>query len=108
MSYFESGVRMSMYELALLHAAARARRVFVRGAVTRLFSRRPGEDARTFHRRLHAGAADEPAVDLAQADRGPLFAALLRGDVALPEGASCYAVFREQTTPTIAAADLIA
>jgi hypothetical protein len=37
-----------------------------------------------------------------------VLAALLRGDIALPEGSTCYALFREGIADVIAASDLIA
>ncbi len=46
-----SGARTSMYDLALLHAAARARRVFIRDGDLRMLERTPGEDAVSFLRR---------------------------------------------------------
>jgi hypothetical protein len=111
--YFGSGVRPSMYDLALLHAAARARRVWLRahdGSVV-LHRRAPAEDAATFLARLRSRDAGEPA-DLANLlhglDDGPIFAALFRGDIDLPAGSVVYALFRERVTAPIAAADLLA
>jgi hypothetical protein len=36
-----------------------------------------------------------------------VIALLYRGDLALPAGSAAYALFRETTTPTISAADLL-
>ena len=48
MAYFASGVRPSMYDLALLHAAARCDRVIVRGAGVKCFARRPPKTIHVF------------------------------------------------------------
>jgi hypothetical protein len=111
MSYFGSGVRPSIYDLALLHAAARAERVFVRGhhpPSVAQFVRRPDESAFAFHQRLASGAADEPRSRPPRADGPPLMAILYRGDLQLPARSAVYALFREQLTPTLAASDLLA
>lgn len=111
--YFGSGVRPSMLDLALLHAAARAGRVFLRpeGAAAsdpvKLFVRRPGEPVPAFHQRLVRGEADEPRARPPRPDGPPLLALLHRGDVELPEGSTAYALFRERVTPSLAAADLL-
>lgn len=103
-AYFGSGIRMSMRELSLLHAAARARRVILRGRTCRAYERRDGETAAAFLARL--GGTPDAEVDATSL--APQFAALFRDDLELPPGATCYALFRERGTPTIAAADLIA
>ncbi|HUQ04828.1 MAG TPA: MXAN_6230/SCO0854 family RING domain-containing protein [Kofleriaceae bacterium] len=108
--YFGSGVRSSMYDLALLHAAARGQRVWLRDASggVRLVRRGAGEDASAFLARLRRDDAGEPArLDDALAG-GPVLAALLRGDVDLPAESVAYALFRERVTAPIAAADLLA
>jgi hypothetical protein len=107
MTYFASGVRLSMYELGMLHAAARCERVFVRGATVSQFVRRPGEGADAFLGRLLAGAADEPRARPPRADGPALLAFLRRGDIELPKESQSYALFREQVTPTLAASDLL-
>lgn len=105
--YFASGVRISMYELALLHAAARGRQVIVRGAGgARGFVRTANESAEAFLRRIRAGEGASPAV-LPAAAGPPVFAALVRGDLELPAGSVCYALFREQVIAPIAASDLL-
>ena len=107
-AYFGSGVRTSMYDLALLHAAARAERVWLRardGSVVRL-RREPGEDAAAFLARL----TSEPGEPAALADAltgGPVLAALVHGDLDLPDGSTAYALFRERVVAPIAAADLL-
>ncbi len=102
--YFASGVRMSMYELALLHAASRAREVFVRGTETRRFERAPGESSATFLKRL---LHDEgQSSEVAGLSRHPeVTAFLLRGDLELAEQTSRYVLFPETIAGTTAAAD---
>ncbi len=105
-AYFASGLRPTMYDLALLHAAARGRRVWLRttdGSVRR-FVRGATEDAPAFLARLStAGAGDLASLPT---DLGAsTFAALHRGDLDLPTGATCYALFRERVIAPIAAAD---
>jgi hypothetical protein len=107
MAYFASGVRPSLYDLALLHAAARCENVYVRSSAgARRFSRRPGEEPGAFHRRVVAGEAEEERRQLPAFARG-VFACLFHGDVDLPAGSTCYALFRERQTSTIAASDLL-
>lgn len=112
LGYFASGVRPSMFELALLHAAARCPTVWLRGEGAQRFTRRPDEDLAAFHQRLLKGAADEslpalPSVENWASPEQPVFAALLRGDLELPAQSSCYALFRERQTATIAASELL-
>lgn len=114
-AYFASGIRPSMLDLGLYHAAARARRVYMRAEAeregapgpVRLFVRGPGEGVGAFHRRLVRGEADEPRARPPRADGPPLLALLHRGDIDLPEGSTAYALFRERVTPSLAAADLL-
>jgi hypothetical protein len=108
-TYFGTGERMSMLGLAQLHAAARARRVFVRGldGTTSLFVRSAQETPAAFLARLDGGQPDEARVAALDLGEQPVFAALMRGDVTLPEGSVAYALFREQLTWAIAASDLL-
>ena len=107
MMYFGSGVRPSMFELGLLHAAARCKRVFVRGETVSEFVRRADEDAQAFHARLVSGAADEPRARGPRADGSPVLAMLYRGDDELPPESAAYALFREKVTPSMGASDLL-
>jgi hypothetical protein len=106
--YFASGIRASMYELAALHAAARARRVHVRSPAgeLRTIARRAGESSAIFLARILRGPGAAPLAT-PRLDR-PVFAALYRGDLELPDGSTCYALFRERAGATIAASALIA
>jgi hypothetical protein len=105
-AYFASGARISVYDLALLHAAARGQRVLIRGAEDRQFTRRPGEAADAFLRRMQTGDGAEPG-DPPRADGPPVFAALFKGDLDLPADSLCYALFRERVIAPIAASDLL-
>jgi hypothetical protein len=106
-SYFASGTRPSLFELALLHAAARCRTVILRGPSTARYTRRAGEDIVAFHARLVRGEPDEHGASLSLGT-APVLAALFKGDVELPEGSASYALFRERITPSLAASDLVA
>jgi hypothetical protein len=107
MDYFSSGARASMLDLGLLHAAARASRVILRGETNRLFVRQSDEDTGAFYERLRDGVPDETGVDLPRAEGLPLMALLYRGDIELPKESSVYALFRERVAPTLAASDLL-
>jgi hypothetical protein len=104
-AYFESGVRSSMLELALLHAAARADRVYLRGAETMRFERGPGESTANFLSRLRTRTGAGPG-NLGEL-RNPTLAVLHRGDLDLPPQSSVYALFPERLVPTLSASDLI-
>lgn len=106
--YFAGGERPSMFDLALLHAAARAERVIIRdpsGSATML-ARRPDEPAAGFLARLRHRDRDRswPALPPLTS---PALAVVLRGDLALPAGATAYALIRDQITSPIAAGDLL-
>ncbi|MBK7537623.1 MAG: hypothetical protein IPI49_20070 [Myxococcales bacterium] len=117
-AYFATGTRPTMLELARLHAAARCRRVIVRGAGgARLFVRGPDETPEQLLGRLRAGQADQVlappgAPGLADAvtaalGTAPALALLHQGDLGLPEDSAVYALFRRRLVPTLAAADLL-
>lgn len=105
LAYFASGVRPSMLELGLLNAAARADRVFLRGESMRCFTRLPGESATDFLTRLRRSEGGELVGEL---PRGAVVALLQHGDIAVADGSSVYALFREQLAPNLAASDLLA
>ncbi|MFJ7281073.1 hypothetical protein, partial [Kitasatospora sp. NPDC098663] len=90
--HFACGARVGLGEVALWHAAARARTVAVRhldGSLS-TYRRRTGEDVRDFAARIGTPDTDQDtgAVDPA----GARLAFLLRGDLALPAGAQAYAL----------------
>ncbi|MFD0599576.1 MXAN_6230/SCO0854 family RING domain-containing protein [Catellatospora coxensis] len=108
--YFGAGFRVSMWELACWHAAARADRVMVRDGAVRGYERQPYERAVDFAARLvHAGPAehDETAQSAPAA-----FAALLHGDAELTDAARVYALYHAgldaARVERLAAADLVA
>lgn len=106
MTYFTSGVRCSLYELALLHAASRCTTVILRRDRPYAFSRGSGESPSAFLGRLRQGAGDEPC-DMPTADAPPVLALLHRGDPELPLGSEAYALFPERTRTTMSASDLV-
>jgi hypothetical protein len=106
-TYFSSGSRTSIFDLALLHAAARCERVYLRGSDIVGFARRPGEDVASFYKRLVQGDADEPSAQSPHSDGPPVFAILYRGDLELPGNSAVYALFHNQITPSLAASDLL-
>lgn len=107
MAYFAGGGRPSMFDLALLHAAARCRRVWIRGTGVGEFRRADGETIETFHARLVRAVSDPPQSQIPGTDSPPLLAMLYQGDVDLPDGSSAYALFRDRVTPTLTAGDLL-
>ncbi len=106
-AYFASNVRPSMFDLALLHAAARCQRVTLRGRQLTQFVRRAGEGVEEFYRRLVNSEADGVLSEISNANKIPTLALLYRGDVDLPEGSTSYALFREGISPSLAASDLL-
>ncbi len=109
MKYFASGVRPTMRDLALLHAAARGTRVHLRAPNGShcTFERSAGEAPTAFFERLRSRTGASTHRPLPPADSAPVFAALYKGDVPLPEKSVCYALFREQQTGVVAASELI-
>jgi hypothetical protein len=105
MQYFASGIRPTMYELALLHAASRSRTVLVRGNTMQRFRRREGEEVAAFHARLARGEGGQGTTF--SVGEGRTLAALYRGDVELPEGTELYVLFPWRITATMNASDLI-
>ncbi|WP_082551759.1 MXAN_6230/SCO0854 family RING domain-containing protein [Massilia sp. Root351] len=102
--YFASGIRPSLYQLVLLHAAARADRVVLRGEQDAVFERRGGEDGMAFLKRLRSGAG---APCAALPDDRPVCAALLEGDIALPAGSQAYILQPGISAGTLSPADFL-
>lgn len=113
MKYFASGVRPTMHDLSLMHAAARAERVHLRASdgTYRTLVRNADEAPAAFFARLRRGGGDGDGASgghpLPTPDTAPVFAALYKGDLALPAKSICYALFRESLTGTVAASELI-
>ncbi|WP_256863225.1 TerD family protein [Microbispora sp. GKU 823] len=95
------GERVTLWEVACWHAAARAREVVVRhrdGAVSR-HARRPGEDAAAFASRLGVRHAAGPAAEAGAAEAG--LAVVLEDDVRVSEGAQVYALHPARLDPAL-------
>lgn len=106
-TYFGSGVRASMLDLVLLHAASRTDVVHLRDDGTREVCRLAGESDLEFHGRLVEAAAEPGAEGATPELPKNSLAALYRGNVTLPEGTECYALFRERVRPTLGAGDFL-
>ena len=104
LSYFGAGLRPSMFDLGLLHAAARCRRVLVRDGSINEFVRQADEPIEEFHVRILPGKGER--VKTLPQDGRPMLALLYRGDLGLPEGSDIYSLFRDQLPSTLAASDL--
>lgn len=112
-TYFGSGVRPSMYELALFHAAARCQLVHLRGedGKARTLERGAGETTASFFRRLLVeseaaeGGGDSNSPNLA--DDEPVLAFLYHGNLALPEKSLQYVLFPEKARSNTAGADWV-
>jgi hypothetical protein len=89
--YFASPARVRLGEVALWHAAARARTVVLRADDGRLsaYSRLPDETVDSFVSRLASPAGADPALPPAPAD----LAFLWRGDLPVAPGAQVYALY---------------
>lgn len=108
--YYASPARVRLGEVALWHAAARARTVLLRGpAGLTAFTRGGDEPVAQFAHRLRTGTApDHDVPDPARAE----LAFLLRGDLPVARGAQVYALYPAGLDPTtvrlLAAEDLVA
>jgi hypothetical protein len=105
--YFGSGVRCSMYDLALLHAASRSARVFIRDEDCSLFIRKEGESNITFYERIRQNRHDEKNANLPTEEEPAVFAALYEGDLQLYPSGQRYVLFPGEVSSTIAASDLL-
>ncbi len=110
-AYYASPARVRLGEVALWHAAARARTVLLRGTDGALtaFRRADGEALLSFVDRLTTGAGPDPEVpDPATAG----LAFLHRGDVPVAAGAQVYALYPQGLDPAVVrlltAEDLVA
>ncbi len=116
-AYYDSGARMTLWELACLHAAARTPRVYVRrrdGQVA-LYRRGADEPVLSFFHRLRQGAGEpvlsffqrlvrRPEPDHEQVPHvpestEPVFLAVLRDDVPAPAGSLGYALNWRELSP---------
>jgi hypothetical protein len=110
-TYFSAGHRVSLWELACWHAAVRANTVVVRDrdGSRATYRRAAGETMADFAGRL---VALGPADGTDSPDVQPELAALVRGDVDLPDDAQVYALYRARLDPArlrmLQASDLVA
>jgi hypothetical protein len=94
-----AGARPTLWEVACIHAAARANVVYVRGpgGVT-TYRRRDGEPAAARLARLLGGEHDGAVASIPAAN-APTWVALLRDDLALPTGSAGYVLDARRTGP---------
>jgi hypothetical protein len=91
-----TGARPTLWDVAAIHAVARANIVYVRersGAITP-YRRRDKEQALARLARLHAGDDPDGTVDELPPANAPTWFALLRDDLALPTGSAGYVLDR--------------
>ncbi len=105
-AYFASGTRPSMYELCLLHAAARSKEVLIRGKDRQRFTRAEDETNAAFLARLRHESGQQLAADELHFERN-IFAALYEADLNLPEDSAIFALKPAVTTGNLAASDLL-
>ena len=112
-AYYDSGARPTLWQLACLHAAARSKQVQVRlsrGGV-RFFERALGETSLEFYRRLLALTQADAKLERIQPASQPLWAALLRDDLKIPDSSEMYALYWQnhsvQQVQQLAASDLL-
>ncbi|MFZ6640862.1 MXAN_6230/SCO0854 family RING domain-containing protein [Undibacterium sp. TC4M20W] len=105
-AYFASGTRPSMYELCLLHAAARGQEVLLRGKDLQRFMRAENETNAAFLARLRRDSGQHLPADALHFERS-IFAALYEGDLPLPEGSAIFALKPAAITGNLAASDLL-
>jgi hypothetical protein len=104
--YFASGLRASMYDLLLYHAAARARKVSVLGDGIEQFERGENESAPDFlHRLQKEQGRQQEAVQVGAEEK--TLAGLVEGEIDLPEGSQAYVVKPGRLASTLSASDLI-
>lgn len=107
-----SASRPTMWDLACIHAAARAMVVYIRerdGGFT-MYRRREGESARARLARLMSGADNDGKANHIPAADAPTWVALVTGDLPLPAGSTGYVLDSRSASgvEVVAAADLLA
>jgi hypothetical protein len=100
--------RPTLWQLAAIHAAARANVVYVRSpdAAIATFRRRDAEPTDARLARILAGEYDGLAAAIPAAD-APTWVALLRDDLALPAGSAGYVADARALGPTFTRLDAI-
>lgn len=104
MSYFGMGIRPTMFQLTVLHAAARTRQVWIRGQNTVLYTRNDDESPWNFYQRILQGSGSTAYAT--QPDfKEPMLAAVLEGNFNLPPESVGYALMRGKWHDAIRASD---
>ncbi|HEX4422969.1 MAG TPA: MXAN_6230/SCO0854 family RING domain-containing protein [Kofleriaceae bacterium] len=109
----ETGARPTLWDLAAIHAVARANIVYVRrpeGGFA-VYRRRDKEQALARLARLHAGEDPDSTLDDLPPANAPTWFALLRDDLALPAGSTGYVLDPRSASEgleRISASDLVA
>ena len=108
-----TGARPTLWELACIHAAARANIVYVRerDATITTYRRRDGETTAARLSRLLSGSSDDGQLAAIPPANAPTWCALLRDDLAIPTGSAGYildARVAGEGFTRLAAGDLIA
>jgi len=108
-----AAARPTLWDLACVHAAARANLVYVRerDGSYRVVRRRAGEPALARLSRLLAGHDDDGALAQVPAADAPTWVALLRDDLAIPAGSEGYVLDARRVGPgfsRLTASDLVA
>jgi len=107
-----TGARPTLWDIAALHAVARANIVYVRersGAIA-AYRRRDQEQALARLARLHAGDDPDAMLDELPPANAPTWFALLRDDIALPAGSAGYVLdprSASEGVERLSAADLL-
>ena len=87
-----AGTSVTVWDLACIHAAARANVIYVRerDQTFTTYRRRDGEAATSRLARLVSGTSDDGRLDAMPAASAPTWIAVLRLDLALPKGSAGY------------------
>jgi hypothetical protein len=104
-TYFDTGIRPSMYDLVAIHLAARTQHVTVRKLDGSLVTIARGTDTvANYLARIQYGDGTRTK----QLPDGPVLAALHRGTVPFAQGSTVYALIREHAGAFVAASSFIA
>jgi hypothetical protein len=98
-----TGARPTLWDLATLHAVARANIIYVRersGEIA-VYRRRDTEQALARLARLHAGEAPDDVLEKLPPANAPTWFALLRDDLDLPAGSTGYVLTPHTTSEGI-------
>ncbi|QQE10972.1 hypothetical protein JD969_15930 [Planctomycetota bacterium] len=105
MAYFDAGLRPSMFDLALLHAAARCERVVIRGDNVCEYVKDDGEVASDFYKRIKDDAKGGAGVRIESS--GQVLGFFYKGNVEVAGDSEVYALFREGLTTVASAPDFL-